>query len=106
MSYSDIDMLTQDPLFGGRIRACCVEQAEVYKNDARPEFVDLANDVLKGDGQGVASFIRITAAAPGIAEMATTNGSLDQSQVTDGAILASVQANWEVVADLFYSTPA
>lgn len=102
MSYSAIDQLTNDVLFGGRVRACCTEQAEVFRNDARPDFVALANDVLRGDGLVTNAFTRIIAAAPGIAD--TAGDPVDQTGVSDGAILSTVQANWQVVAALFYTS--
>lgn len=102
MGYSAIDELTNDVLFGGRVRACCVEQAEVFKNDARPDFVALANDVLRGVGEKTNAFTRITAAAPGVADQA--GDPVDQSKIGDAVILSTVQANWQVVAGLYYSS--
>ena len=63
MSYQTIDQLTSDPYFAARVRACCVEQAEVYVNDARPDFVAVAHDQLVG-GITYLTFARIEAAAP------------------------------------------
>jgi hypothetical protein len=103
MSYSNIDALTFDPAFAGRVRACCVEQAETFRNDARPDFVALANSVLRGEAEGVLSFVRVTAAAPGIADKATTPDGIDQSLITDEDVLSTVQANWQVVAGLYYA---
>lgn len=102
MSYSAIDALTNDVLFGGRVRACCVEQAEVFKNDARPDFVALANDVLRGDGEKTNAFTRITAAAPGVADQG--GDPVDQTKIGDAVILSTVQANWQVVTGLFYTS--
>ena len=104
MSYSAIDQLTNDALFGGRVRSCCTEQAEVFRNDARPDFVALSDDVLRGDGVKTNAFIRIGAAAPGIADKADSGeGGIDQTKVTDADLLSLVQANWQVVAGLFYT---
>lgn len=102
MSYSAIDALTNDAFFAGRVRACCVEQAEVFRNDARPDFVALADDCLRGDGEKFLAFTRITAAAPGIADQA--GDPVDQTKVTDAVILSTVQANWQVVAGLYFTT--
>ena len=103
MSYATIDQLTSDPMFAARVRACCVEQAKVYVNDARPDFVAVAHDQLIG-GITYLTFARIEAAAPGIADKVDPegDGTIDQTQVTDGDLLSLTQANWQVVAALYY----
>lgn len=101
MSYEAIDQLTSDPAFAARVRACCVEQGEVYANDARPDFVAVAHDQLVG-GTTYLAFVRIEAAAPGIADKAATADGIDQTQVTDADLLSLTQANWQVVAALYY----
>lgn len=100
MSFSTIDQLTQDALFNGRIRACCTQQAETFQNDARPAFVALADDVLRGGGVTTNAFTRLAAAGPGMAD--TAGDPPDQSRIADEDILASVQANWQVVAGLYF----
>jgi hypothetical protein len=102
VTYSNIDALTFDPLFAGRVRSCCVEQAEVFRNDARPDFVALAEDVLRGGGVTVSAFVRFTAAAPGVADQAATVDGIDQTRVADAVILSTVQANWQTVAGLYF----
>ena len=92
MTYRNIDALTQDALFAGRIRACCVEQAETYKADARPAFVALAGEEFRGGGLYL-TFVRIAAAGPGIADSA--GDPIDQTRIADADILAAVQANWD-----------
>lgn len=93
MAFEDIDQLTQDAIFGGRVRACAVQQAETYKDDARPDFVALADDQLVG-GSTYLAFVRIIAAFPGLAEA---------DEIADGDILSQMQANWQTVASLYYS---
>ena len=100
MSYSTIDQLTGDPAFSGRIRACATQQAEVFKDDARPDFVALANDQLTG-GTTYLAFVRIAAAGPGMADAA--GDPPDQSLIPDDDILASVQGSWQTVAALYYT---
>jgi hypothetical protein len=100
MSFATIDLLTSDSAFNGRIRACCVQQAEVFKDDARPDFVSLANDQLTG-GTTYLTFTRIAAAGPGFAD--TAGDPPDQSLIPDADILASIQGSWQVVAGLFYN---
>jgi hypothetical protein len=102
MSFVVIFQLTSDSNFGGRTRACATQQAETFKDDTRPDIVALANGLLRGELPLEITFIRITAAAPGMAEKANSSGSFDQSRVLDADILAAVQANFPVVAALYY----
>ena len=92
MAFEDIDRLTQDPAFGGRVRACAVQQAETFKDDTRADFVALADDQLTG-GTTYLAFVRIIAAFPGLA---------DADDISDGDILSQTQANWQTVAGLYY----
>ena len=101
MSYQSIDQLTQDSIWGGRIRACAVEQSETYKDDARPQFVAAAEDVLRGGSNVVLGLIRLISAGPGMADAA--GDPPDQSLIEDGAILAAVQAQFPSVAALFFA---
>ena len=103
MSFLAIDQLTNDSIFAGRVRACVTQQSETYKDDARPSFVALADSCLRGETQ-VNTFTRLVAAGPGIADEADNgSGGVDQSQIGDDDILASVQANFQVVAGLYYN---
>lgn len=98
-----MDTLTFDAAFIGRVRACVVEQAENFRNDARPAFVAIAEDVLRGNGLVINAFVRMTAAAPGLADKAATEDGIDQTLITDDDILSTVQGNWQVVAGLYYT---
>lgn len=100
MSYSAIDTLTNDVLFAGRIRACCVEQAEVFKDAADAGFKALAEAVLRGDGEKTSAFTRFTSAAPGLADQA--GDPVDQTKISDQAILSTVQGSWPTVANLYF----
>jgi hypothetical protein len=103
VSYLAIDQLTNDIIFAGRVRACTVDQADVFHNDARPDFVALANDVLKGGGETALTFTRLCAAAPGLADQADLgDGTIDQSLVSDADLLSVVQGQWQVVAGLYF----
>jgi hypothetical protein len=105
LAYLTQALLATDTDFIRRVTACCNEQAETFRNDARPPFVSLANSVLRGEAEGTNAFVRFTASAPGIAEKAATSDPniVDSSQVTDGDLLSTVQANWQVVADLYFN---
>lgn len=102
MSYSTIDQLTSDQIFNARVRACCVEQAESFKDAADASYQSLAKDQMVG-GITYLTFVRIEAASPGIAEKATVEDGIDQSLVPDGDLLSLTQANWPVVAGLYFN---
>jgi hypothetical protein len=103
MSYQAQDQLTQDATFQGRVRACCTQQANVFKDDARPEYVATAQAVLKGDDEVLTAFIRTEAAGPGIADKVDNgDGTIDQSNVLDADLLSLTQASWQVVAGLYF----
>ena len=104
MSYQAQDQLTQDAVFGGRNRAVAVQQAETFKDDARPNWVAVANQCLRGDGETYLAFTRIAAGGPGIADKADNgDGTIDQAKVTDADLLSLTQANWPVVAGLYFN---
>lgn len=116
MSYLEIDQLTNDITFQGRVRACTVQEAHQFRNDQRPQWVALALDLLRGGGGTTLMFVRLMAAFPGFvtdlpsepAESDDTTPAppgpprFDQSRIADAAILAQVQALWETVAELFF----
>lgn len=98
MTYANIAALLTDEDFAARLSACCCEQALIYKDDARANFVALATDVLL-TGSG-AMFLPFVAGQPGFGDVT------DQSEITDGQLLGAVQATWPVVAEMRYGTPA
>jgi hypothetical protein len=101
MTYQTQDQLASDPTFQGRVRSCTVQQAEYYVADANPAHVALAHDVLRGlKGP---DFTRVCAAGPGIADKVDNgDGTIDQAKCLDEDLLSLVQANWPVVAGLYY----
>lgn len=104
MSYQAQYELTADSDFIGRTQSASTQQAATYINDQRPDFVAVAHSVLRGDAETLSAFTRLDAAGPGIAEKAETDdGLIDQSQVTDADLLALTQANWQVVAALYFA---
>jgi hypothetical protein len=103
LSYQSIDQLTKDPDFAGRVTASATEQAQTYKDAARPDFVALADDVLKGSAGPLAAFCRMAASGPGVGDKVDQgDGTIDQSLVTDEDLLSLTQANWQVVAGLYF----
>jgi len=103
LSYQSIDQLSKDPDFAGRVTASATQQAGSYKDDTRPAFVALAEDILKGSAGPLAAFNRMAASGPGVGDKVDQgDGTIDQTQVTDEDLLSLTQANWEVVAGLYF----
>jgi hypothetical protein len=104
MSYQTQYDLAADGPYQSRTIACCTEQANVYKDDARPSFVATATGILRADAELSNAFIRIGAAGPGIADKVDNgDGTIDSIKLTDGDLLSLTQANWQVVAGLYFN---
>lgn len=102
MSYQSQTALAEDPDYQGRVRACSIQQAQIFVNDQRPAFVSYAQAVIRQGPEQIAMF-HLTAAAPGIADKVDTGEGIDQSRVTDDEILSCVQAAWPVASDTYYA---
>ena len=72
MSYLAVDQLSNDTAFAGRNRACCMEQAETFKDDTRADIVAVADAILRDEGGLYLTFTRMAAAGPGSATRPTT----------------------------------
>jgi hypothetical protein len=104
MSYLSQAQLSQDPDFQSRTAAVAVEQANTFKDDQRPDFVALSTALLKGSSNHMQAFVRMNSAGPGIGEKVDNgDGTIDQSQVTDGDLLSLTQSNYPVVVDLYFN---
>jgi hypothetical protein len=103
MSYQASAQLTADSAFNGRSRSAATEQALHFKDDQRPAFVELANAVLRSDGDTLWTFVNLNANGPGIgAKVDNGDGTIDQSKVTDADLLSLTQSNWTVIAALYF----
>jgi hypothetical protein len=131
-TYQQIDQLTNNFVFQGRVRSCCTQEALTFQSDERPPISELANEVLRSGGP-VMNFVRVIAAFPGLSptlprqprdgdnggdepapeepapeepepegEDGGGGSGLDQSTIPDEAILAQVQHQWPTVAALFW----
>jgi hypothetical protein len=81
-----------------------VQQAEIFKDDARPAWVAVAEGVMRDDGGLVLTFVRLNAAGPGIADKADNgDGTVDQAKITDADLLSLTQAQWPTVAGLYFT---
>jgi hypothetical protein len=104
VSYQTQGQLSGDPDFQGRVRSCCIQQADVFKDDARLNFVALAQSILRQDGDKQFAFFGITAASPGLSDTVDNgDGTIDQTKIADEDILASVQNEWPTVAALYFN---
>ena len=102
--------LAKDPAFNERVAACMWNQAQTYQNSLDAAIEALAMDTLRGTTMAQPSMVNMIASFPGVVEGATVmlgDGSeiVDQTAITDAAILGQVQSNWKTVADLFYTPP-
>jgi len=103
MSYHSQDLLRTDTTFQARVRSCVTEQSENFKNDARPDFHNLACDALRGAEHVLDTFYRCVATSPGFAtEVENPDGTIDQSKVGDLEILSATQNQYPVVVSLWY----
>lgn len=105
MSYQSQAQLEADYWFAQRNRACVMQQSETYINDGRADIAACAQACLRDEPGPVTTFIRMAAAGPGIAnEVDQGDGTIDSTLVGDGEILALTQANFPVVASLFFDS--
>jgi hypothetical protein len=103
MSYLAQSQLENDETFRRRTSAASIQQAEVFKDSQLANEKALAAAIMRGELQPGAALNRLAAGGPGIAEKVDTgDGTVDQSLVTDADLLALTQANWPVVAALYY----
>jgi hypothetical protein len=104
MTYLAQWNLTNDAGFTSRSRAAITEQASIFKDDARPDWVALANAALRSDLEPLTTFQTVLGAAPGFADTAgRDDGTVDSSLISDDEIRAAVQADWPTVASLYYN---
>ena len=104
MSYLAVAQLITDQQFTGRNRAAALEQSETFKDDGRPDIAATARDCLRDSAGPLGAFTRMAAAGPGVGDKVDLgDGTIDQAQVTDADLLSLTQANFPVVASLFYT---
>jgi hypothetical protein len=97
MTYQDQANLAADPQFVQRLTACTVEQANIFKDDGRPEMANLGNAVLTDPGATIAWFVWPLATLPGFGDAFATDGS---DGVTDGMMLSGTQTVWPTIGAL------
>jgi hypothetical protein len=105
MSYDSVSQLNRDPDFSGRVRSCVTEQAAPLTSDANLATAACAQAGLRGDGIIMDTFVRTTSSAPGLGDKADKgDGTIDQSLIVDGDLLAAIQDNFSTVAALFFNS--
>jgi hypothetical protein len=103
VSYLTQTALSQDPDFQSRVRGCCIQQANIFKDDARSDFVALANAIMRQENCQL-TFFDLCAAAPDFDTIVDVgDGTIDSSRIEDESILSSVQALWPTVAGLYFN---
>jgi hypothetical protein len=94
MTYTDTAALAGNSDFTARLTACCTEQAGIFVQDARPEYSDLAREIITDPGASF-WFVWLVASSPGFGDAYAGGG---QAAIDDGMLLSSVQANWPIVS--------
>jgi hypothetical protein len=103
MSYLVQSQLETDVAFGSRVRAALTEQALIFKDSQLAELSALSFALLRDEAGPAGAFLRMVAAAPGFAEAVDArNGTIESDQIPDADLLAAVQADFPVVAALYF----
>jgi len=99
VSYQTQANLAADQNFQQRLTACTSEQAGAFDDDPDPANASLADRILADATLGLSYFIWPVATAPGFGDAA------DQEAISDGQLLAAVQALWPTVAAIHPDEP-
>ncbi len=100
MSYLSSAALAADPIFQKRMSSATTEQAAIYQNDARPEFIQLADNILRNPQAALTQFCVQASVQPGF------NEAESQDAIDDGQILSAVQAIYPTIAGVNYIAPS
>ena len=105
MSLQSQAQLAMDPKFQQRVQASATEQANIFKDDGRADFVSLSKTVLRSPMSVLPTFWNMIAAAPGFdLTVDLGNDTIDSSKVADEEILSAIQASWPTIAGLYYDS--
>jgi hypothetical protein len=94
MTYQTQNDLAIDPVFRSRVRMCVAEQAEIFVNDDRPAYKQLAYQAIASLDSTTDQFVPLIAVRPAM--------SVDS---TDPDILAAVQYVWPVIGARYVPPP-
>lgn len=95
MSYEDVANLAKDQDFSARLAAGLTTEAMGKVEDP------LGDLILKNPPVGASMFIPLVSSAPGFGDAYASGGQL---AITDGMMLAAIQAAWPRVSNLYDST--
>jgi hypothetical protein len=106
VTYMTQALLGDDWGFSRRMTSCVLEQSRVFIDDERPDMVATATSCLRAEGGPTAAFIRLGAAAPGLADMVQLpdGEGIDSGRITDADLLAFVQAAYPLIAALYFNS--
>lgn len=90
MSYEDQNDVATNKDFRSRVRMCIAEQAEIFVNDSRPEYKQLALQAITALDPTTDQFVPLVAVRPG---MTTESTDLD--------IMAAVQYVWPLIGSRY-----
>ena len=93
MTYQTQYDLSQDPQFAERLSAALTTEAKARGT------VDLAALVLRNPAEGARVFMPVIASAPGFDALYASGG---QEAITDADMLSAIQANWQLVSDVYF----
>jgi hypothetical protein len=103
VSYQSQTLLANDAAFQQRVKGCCVQQANTFKDSAVAAEAELAAAIVRDQAAQLTSFYNTSAASPGFADTADQgDGTVDSTLITDPEILSTVQAVWPIVAAAYY----
>jgi hypothetical protein len=86
MSYESQSELAADVSFRSRVRMCVAEQAEIFVNDDRTQYKQLAYQAISSLDSTTDQFVPLVSVRPGMSVSST-----------DGDILAAVQYVWPII---------
>ena len=92
MAFKDVAALATDREFSARLAAALAKEALAKPSDY------LIDQILTNPSVGAAWFMPLVSAAPSFDDTYLTGGQL---AISDGQILAAVQASWQRVFDLY-----
>lgn len=95
MTYQSMAALSFDAAFRDRTITCAKEQALIFKDDGRPDMAALADSIIESPSNAHGLF-ELVCVAPGFTDID------DSSTITDGDILAAVQAQWPTYAGVMF----
>jgi hypothetical protein len=90
MSYDEQNDLATDKNFRGRVRMCISEQAQIFVNDDRAEYKQLALQAITALDPTTDQFVPLVSTRPG---MSVSSTDLD--------IMAAVQYVWPLIGSRY-----